>query len=213
MAARYALHGIWASGPTYKVGLMLALTGTPFDYVHVDMMKGAHKQPDFLALNRFGQVPCLQDRATGLTMSQSSAILEYLAETSGAFVGASPAERQAAREWVHWGNDRLSRGIYRSRAARFGFMKLGEDVAAHYSKEGEAALKELDGHMAGRDWLAGGAGPTFADVDLYGVIAYAGHGGFDVAAYPNVAAWAARIEALPGFAGIDALLPKESRTA
>src|SRR3954469_14023052 len=40
MSARYTLHGIWASGPTYKAGLLLALAGEPFDYVHVDLRAG-----------------------------------------------------------------------------------------------------------------------------------------------------------------------------
>lgn len=213
MAARYVLHGIFASGPTYKVGLMLTLAGVPFAYEHVNMMQGAHKSPDYIAKNRYGQVPCLEDRETGRLMCQSSAILEYLAETSGKFAGADAAERQAAREWVHWSNDRLTRGIYRPRGIKFGFMKVPEDVAAHYTAEGKAGLAELDKHIAGKTWLAGGAGPTFADIDVYGVVGYAGQAGFDLGDYPNVKAWAARVEALPGFQSVDALLPKESRAA
>ena len=51
---RFTLHGIFASGPTYKVGLMLNLTGTPYDYEHVDLRSGAHKADAFLAKNRYG---------------------------------------------------------------------------------------------------------------------------------------------------------------
>lgn len=213
MAARYALHGIWASGPTYKVGLMLTLTGTPFDYEHIEMMQGAHKSPAYLAKNRFGQVPALEDRETGRTMCQSSAILEYLAETTGQFAGADAAERQVAREWVHWSNDRLARGVFRPRGIRFGFLKVHEEVGAHYEGEGKAALAELDKHLAGRTWLAGGTGPTFADIDVYGVVGYAPQAGLDLAATPNVAAWAKRVEALPHFQSVDTLLPKQSRSA
>jgi glutathione S-transferase len=213
MATRYVLHGIYLSGPTYKVGLMLTLTGIPFDYEHLNMMQGAHKQPDFLAKNRYGQAPCLEDRETGRGMCQSSAILEYLAETSGKFLGADAAERQVAREWVCWSNDRLARGIYRPRGLRFGFMKAHEEVGAHYTNEGKAALAELDRHLAGKTWLAGGAAPTFADLDVYGVAAYAPQAGYDFADTPNVKAWMGRVEALPGFRGVEDLLPKESRAA
>ena len=45
MPARYTLHGFFRSGPTYKVGLMLALAGEPFDYVHVNLREAEHKQP------------------------------------------------------------------------------------------------------------------------------------------------------------------------
>ena len=59
MRARYALYGIWASGPTYKVGLMLALAREAFEYVHVNLREGEHKKPEYLAKQRFGQVPLL----------------------------------------------------------------------------------------------------------------------------------------------------------
>ena len=39
---------------------MLALAGAPFSYRHVDLAQGAQKQPDYLALNRFGQVPAIR---------------------------------------------------------------------------------------------------------------------------------------------------------
>ena len=54
MPARYTLHGIFASGPTYKVGLMLSLAGEHFDYVHVNLREGEHKRPEYLAKQRFG---------------------------------------------------------------------------------------------------------------------------------------------------------------
>lgn len=210
--ARFRLHGIWASGPTYKVALMLALSGEPYDYVHVNLQGGEHKSPDFLAKNRFGQVPCLEDTSNGVTMSQSGAILEYLAEQTGKFLPQGVAARQAAREWVFWGWDKLARGIYRSRAFKFGFAKAVADVIEHYAGDGANALKDLDSYLNGRDWLAGPAA-SFADIDLYGVAAYAGQAGFQLNDYPNVEAWMQRIERLPGFADINTLLPKESRAA
>ena len=212
MTARFALHGIWASGPTYKVALMLALTGTPFDYEHVDMMQGAHRAPEHLARNRYGSVPALEDREVGLTLQQSGAALEYLADVTGSFRPEGPIERARALEWVLWGWDRLARGVYRPRGFKFGFIKAPEDVQRHYEAEGQAALAELDRHLAGRTWLAGER-PTYADVDLYGVVAYAPQGGHDLQGLTNLAAWMGRIETLPGFADVNSLLPKTSRAA
>ena len=131
--ARYELHGIWASGPTYKVGLMLALAGVSYDYVHVDLASGAQRQPEYLSKNRFGVVPCLTDKQTGEHLCQSAAILEHLADAAGKFQGADAAERRQAREWVLWGWDRLARGVYRPRAYKFGFWKASEEVEAHYA--------------------------------------------------------------------------------
>jgi glutathione S-transferase len=210
--ARYTLHGIWASGPTYKVALMLTLCGEPFDYEHVDMMQGAHKSPAYLSKNRFGQVPCLVDSKNDLTMCQSGAILEYIAEQTGKFLPATPQARQQAREWVFWGWDRLARGIYRPRAIKLGFLKAAAEIADHYLADGGGALKELDRHLAGKDWLVDAA-PSYADIDLYGVAAYAGQGGHQLNDVPHVEAWMQRIERLPGFKDVNTLLPKESRAA
>lgn len=212
MATRFALHGIWASGPTYKVGLMLALTGTPYDYEHVDMLQGGHKSPEHLARNRYGSVPALEDREAGLCLAQSGASLEYLAEVTGKFRPDNVADRARALEWVLWGWDRLARGVYRPRSYKLGFQRASDEVKAHYDGEGAAALKELDAHLAGREWLVGAA-PSWADVDLYGVVAYAPQSGQDLTGLANVAGWMSRIEALPGFADVRSLLPKESKAA
>jgi glutathione S-transferase len=74
------------------------------------------------------------------------------------------------------------------------------------------ALGVLDAHLAGRSFLVG-EGVTIADIDIYGVAAYAEQAGHDLGAVPNVAAWMRRIEALPGFLAADACLPKETRAA
>jgi glutathione S-transferase len=74
-------------------------------------------------------------------------------------------------------------------------------------------LAELDRHLAGKSWLAGGAAPIFADLDVYSVAAYAPQAGYDLAETPNVKAWMDHIEALPAFKGVNDLLPKESRPA
>jgi glutathione S-transferase len=212
MAARFELHGIWLSGPTYKVGLMLSLCGEPFDYVNVNLRGGEHKSPAFLAKQRFGQVPLLVDRSKGLNLCQSASILEYLAGALGKFGGAGPEEMIAAREWMFWSFDRLAPNIYRSRGIRLGLRAVTFDVAALYMNEGNIALKVLDDHLAGRDWLVG-SGPTIADIDVYGVVDYAPAGGFDLGQYKNILAWMKRMQGLKGFAGSGTLLPKESRAA
>lgn len=213
MTARFELHGIFLSGPAYKVGLLLSLCGEAFDYVHVDLMTGAHKSPAYLERNRFGVVSTLIDREAGTQMAQSSAILEEIALLTGKFYGGSPAERRAAREWVLWGWDRLAKGIYRSRAAKFGFVKYPPEVVDHYRSEGEAGLKALDFFLKGREWICDGAQPTFADIDLFGFAIYAGEAGLSLDGLSHLQAWIKRIEALPGYRSPGELLPKESRTA
>jgi glutathione S-transferase len=212
MTARFTLHGSFMSGPTNKVALMLTLAGEPFDYVHVDMRAGEHKTPAYLAKQRFGQVPLLVDQRNGRHLCQSAAILDYLADTLGQFGGASLDERIEAREWMFWDFDRLAPPLYRSRSMRLGIRPSTPDFVDAYAREGDAALKVLDGHLAGRSWIVGEAA-TIADIDIYGVVAFAEEGGFDVAQYPHVSAWMKRYESLPRFARPGHLLPRESRAA
>jgi glutathione S-transferase len=212
MSARYELQGSWLSGPTYKVALMLALSGEPFDYVHVNLRAGEHKQPAYLAKQRFGQVPLLVDRGAGRNLCQSASILEYLAEMLGKFGGDTIEEKIQAREWMFWDFDRLAPPIYRSRGIRLGLRSVPFDTAAMYYNDGNMALKVMDDHLSGRDWLVGG-GPTIADIDAYGVLEYAAAGGFDLARYAGISGWMARFKALKGFGTPDQLMPKESRAA
>ena len=69
------------SGHSHRVELMLSLLNVPTELVFVDLMKGAHKTPEFLALNRFGQVPVIDDNGT--VLADSNGILVYLASKYG----------------------------------------------------------------------------------------------------------------------------------
>jgi glutathione S-transferase len=209
---RYTLHGIFASGPTYKVGLMLRLTNSPFDYEHVDLRAGAHKADAFLVKNRYGQVPVLEDSQTDYCLSQSSVILDYLADETGKFGGKDRGERLRAREWQLWGAGNLTTGIYRTRAAKLGFFKFPEAIAEANLQTALAALKELNTLLDGREFLVG-KGATIADIDIYGIAAYASQAGIDLQSHPNIRKWFARIEALPGFKDVSTCLPQASAKA
>src|SRR5262249_27247511 len=111
------------------------------------------------------------------------------------------------REWLFWDFDRLAPTIYRSRAIRLGFRQADDAVKAMYADEGKIALTVLDKELGKGEWLVGGH-PTIADIDVYGVVHYAAGGGFDLAAYPNISAWKARVEALPGFGAPEQLMPQ-----
>jgi glutathione S-transferase len=204
MAAAYTLYGNFLSSPTYKVGLMLGLCGLPFDYRHIDLAKRQQKSPDFLAINRYGQVPAI--RHDGRAMCQANAILEYIAEQTGKFGGATPDERQRIREWLVWETDRLEPGINRTRFFER-FAKADPAVMQFTRDHADAGLGVLDDLLAGKTFLVADR-PTIADISIYCVVAYMEEGKFDITAWPQVKAWADRVSALPGFKPPYDLLPK-----
>jgi glutathione S-transferase len=204
------LHGVFLSMPTAKVGLMLAMCGAKWNYRHVDMRAGQHKAPEFLAMNRFGQVPVLQHGERSI--AQSNAILQYLAQHFGKFQGRSDSDAWRIAEWLSWDFDRFSSGVGLCRTFAKFQPQTPEDVKSYMRTRGEQALATLDRHLGSSKFLVGGA-PTIADIAVFPWIATADEGGFTVANYPNLQAWAERMLTFPGVAHPYTVLPKEDRVA
>jgi glutathione S-transferase len=205
--SKMTLYGIWLSGPTYKAGLALSLMGQSFAYKHVDLRAGAHKQADFLAINRYGQVPALVDG--DLKLCQSGSILIYLADKTGKMGGQTPEEKARVREWIFWEAGHLGANIYRPRAIKRGFMKAEDSVYTMYANMAGDALKVLDTELGdGKEFLVG-SGPTIADVAVYGDVAYAEEAAIDLGPYANIKAWMGRVEKLQGFKKYEDVLPKQ----
>lgn len=196
------------SGPSYRVGLALALMQEPHAFEWVDLPGGGTRAPDYMKKSRFGNVPCLQDGENYIV--QSSAILDYLAEKTGKFGGANAIERAHINEWMFWDFDRLCPGLFRSRAYKLGIRKAEPQVVDAFRGEGEAGLATLEAHLANNEWLALGK-PTIADISVYAGIYYAADGGFDLSKYPAISAWKARVEALPGYGKPADVIPAASR--
>src|SRR4030088_80284 len=97
---RFVLHGSFTSSSTYKPMLFLALAGLPFSFRTVNLKNGVQKEPEHLAINRYGQVPVLRHR--GLTLVMSNVILDYLARTTGHFETATEQDRLRARRLLSW---------------------------------------------------------------------------------------------------------------
>lgn len=82
--------------------------GAEYEFVLLDMQSGAHKQPDFLAINPFGKVPAIADG--DCTMWESGAILIYLAEKFGKMPD-SLAEKGVIYQWILFANSTLAMGL------------------------------------------------------------------------------------------------------
>lgn len=183
------------SGHSHRAVLFLSLLGAPAEIIEVDLASGAHKQPEFLKINRFGQVPVLVDGT--VTIADSNGILVYLAKKLGRsdWLPESPAEAAAVQRWLSVAAGQIAFGPAAARLITvFGAKFNAEEVIAR----AHAVLTLIDGELAGQSWITGSR-PTIADVALYSYIARAPEGNVDLAGYPQLRQWLARIEALPGF--------------
>jgi glutathione S-transferase len=184
------------SGHCHRVELYLSLLGLPHELVTVDLMSGAHKQPEFLSKNSFGQVPVLEDG--DLTIADSTAILLYLGErydAAGEFWPRTPQAKAAVQRWLSIASGPLAFGPAAARRARLLGAKVDYEEALRITQQ---LFGTLEIELARRAYLLGDA-PTLADVALYAYVARAPEGDVSLEPYPTIRAWLARIEALPGF--------------
>lgn len=183
------------SGHSHRVELMLSLLALPTELILVDLAKGEHKQPAFLAINAFGQVPVIDD--DGTVLSDSNGILVYLAKKygSGSWQPQDPLAEARIQRWLSVAAGQVAYGPAAARLITvFGAAFNADEVITR----AHTLLKVMDTELADSPFLAGPE-PTIADVANYSYIAHAPEGNVSLEAYPNVQAWLQRIEALPGF--------------
>lgn len=190
------LYGHELSGNSYKVRLFLQLLNLDYEWIKVDLLKGEHKSPEYLALNPFGQVPLLRDGETKLADAQ--AILVYLARQYGGepWLPLEPLPLALVIRWLSITAGEVRQGLENARLYHL-FGATSINIERAYQKA-EHILTQLDQHLNTRTWLEGER-PTIADVAVFPYIALASDGKIDLAPYPQVIAWIDRIKQLPGY--------------
>ena len=205
------------------VMLFIAEHGIEVELVHVDLMSGAHREGWYLEINPNGIVPFLVDG--DLTLGESSAILKYLADRVRS--PAYPTELKArakANEALDWLSTQLHVyfcvfTIYPHMGAPHG---LDPAIAKGLMAYGEARcprwLTILDQHMLGGRPFLGGDRIGVADYLGASFITLGEIAGFDLAPYPNIQAWIARMKSRPhwdevyaGFGGLVRVLRGQSQ--
>jgi glutathione S-transferase len=146
----------------------------------------------------------------GRCLAESNAILWYLAEGTRFVPGADDAEgrwqRAQVLQWMFFEQYSHEPNIatLRNWLAHGLEMTPERQVAVPGKRRwGEAALAVMEDHLRARRFFVGER-YTIADIALYAYTHVAGEGGFDLAPYPAVRAWLARVAAEPGHLAITA---------
>jgi glutathione S-transferase len=187
------------SGHSHRVEALLSLLDLDTNIVDVDLANGAHKQPEFLAKNSFGQVPVIEDGE--VTLSDSNAILVYLArkyDRKGHWLPTDDIEHAEVQKYLSLAAGKIAYGPAAARLVNVFGAGLDHELAITTA---HAVLSVLEEHLLGREWLVGNH-PTIADIANYAYIAHAPEGDVSLQEYPQVRRWLANIEALPGFVGM-----------
>ena len=192
------LYGFLPSGNVYKVRLLLAQLRIPHRRVEVSQITADTARPEFRAINPIGKVPTVVFD-DGRMLSESGAILHYLANLTR-FWPPHPWDQAQVLRWMFFEQNNHEPNIA---GLRFWNMHavpvtpLMELWAPARRASGEAALAVMDGHLAVRSFFVGER-YSIADVALYAYTHVAPEGGFDLAPYPHLVAWLARVAGQPG---------------
>ena len=197
------LYDYLDSGNGYKIRLLLAQLGRHYRWRELDIMHGGTRTPEFLRKNPNGRIPAIE-LEDGSCLAESDAILWYLAEGSP-YVPNEALARAQVLQWMFF--EQYSHEPYVA-TPRYIVKHLPADSPRQAElpkrlEQGRAALAVMEQHLASRQYFVGER-YSIADIALYAYTHVAGEGGFDLAPYPSVRAWLARVAAEPGHVSITA---------
>lgn len=195
------IYGDIQSGNCYKITLLCSLLGIAHEWVHVDILAGGTSTAEFLAKNPNGKIPLLE-REDGRCLSESNAILNYLAAGSAllptdTYALAKVQQWQFFEQYSHEPFIAVARFIAK-------YLGLPENRRAEYEAKqagGHRALAIMEQQLTDAPFLVGHS-LTTADISLYGYTHVADEGGFELGRYPAVQAWIGRIKMLPNYVGM-----------
>ena len=192
------------SGNCYKVRLLLAHLGIPYETRELSVVDRSNRREVLGNLNPALRVPTLI-LDDGRPLAESNAILWYF----GGGTRFVPDDAYAAAQvlqWMFFEQYDLEPAVA---VVRFWLAYSGTPERLtpvrheELMRSGNRALAALERHLAERDWLVGG-GMTIADVSLYAYTHVAPEGGLELESYSAVRAWLERLAAQPGHVAIDA---------
>ncbi len=190
------------SGNCYKVRLLLAHLGMPYERRELSVVDRSNRKELLGYVNPALRVPTLVFD-DGRSLAESGAILWFLGDGTQ-YVPTDPWNRAKVLQWMFFEQYSHEPNVA---VARFWLHELGsppsEDALAERQRLGYLALDALEQGLTGRDFLVGDA-YSIADIALYAYTHVAGEGGFDLSRYSAIPGWIDRVATQPGHVKITA---------
>lgn len=197
------LYNSAVSGNCYKVRLLLAHLGIPFETTELSVVDRSNRLDVLGALNPALRVPTLV-LEDGRPLAESNAILWYFGDGTD-YVPTDAYERAQVLQWQFFEQYQHEPAIAVARfwLAYSGTPERFEDLLPEKMKAGYVALDAMERHLDGRRFLVGER-YSIADISLYAYTHVADEGGFELDPYPAIRGWLERVAAQPGHVPIDA---------
>ncbi len=178
----------------WKVAILLEELGLPYQVHVVNLMSGAQRKPEYVALNPNGRIPTLVDD-DGFTVFESGAILIWLAEKHGKLLPKDPKARSLVIQWIMFQMGGI--GPMQGQANvffRYWPNKIPE-VIDRYHKETRRLYEVLEKRLEGREWLCDEY--SIADICNFPWVHIHKWAGVETEGLPNVQAWLTRMRERP----------------
>jgi GST-like protein len=190
----------WTTPNGHKITIFLEEAGVPYTIKPVNISTGEQFEPEFLKISPNNRIPAIvdSDPADGkgpLSVFESGAILQYLAEKTGKFLPKDARERADVMQWLFW-----QMGGLGPMAGQNGHFKnyAPEKIPYaidRYVKETERLYGVLDERLEGRDFITGDY--SIADMACYPWIVPHERHGQNLGEFRNLQRWFRAIEQRP----------------
>ena len=190
----------WTTPNGHKITLFLEESGLPYTIKPINISKGEQFNPDFLKIAPNNRIPAIVDHAPAdggapLSLFESGAILQYLAEKTGRFLPADPRGRSETMEWLFW----QMGGLGPMAGQNHHFVQYAPEPIPYaidrYVKETGRLYAVLDRQLSGRDFIAGEY--SIADMACYPWIVPHERQQQNLDDFPNLQRWFKSIAARP----------------
>jgi GST-like protein len=190
----------WTTPNGHKITIFLEEAGTPYKIHPVNISKGEQFAPEFLAIAPNNRIPAIvdtepKDGGAPISIFESGAILEYLAEREGKFLPVAPREKYEVLQWLYW----QMGGLGPMAGQNHHFVQYAPEripyAMERYIKETGRLYGVLNKRLADRAFIAGAY--SIADMACYPWIVPHERQQQNLAAFPHLQRWFDEIAARP----------------
>lgn len=190
----------WTTPNGHKITIFAEEAGIPYKIIPVNIGAGDQFQPDFLKISPNNRMPAIIDHApadggAAISVFESGAILQYLAEKTGKFLPADIRGRTEVMQWLYW----QMAGLGPMAGQNHHFVQYAPEhipyAVERYVKETNRLYGVLNKRLADREFVA--ETYSIADMAIYPWIVPYERQGQKLENFPHLKRWFETIQARP----------------
>jgi glutathione S-transferase len=180
----------------WKASVALEELGLPYEVHAIDLLSGAQRAPDYLAINPNGRIPAIVDHdAEDFAVFESGAILIYLAEKTGQLMPSDAKGRSRVLQWLMFQMGGIGPMMGQANVFHRYFPEKIQVVIDRYQGESGRLFGVLDRQLADNEWLAGDY--SIADIANWCWVRTHKWSGVNIEPFEHLQRWVAAIAARP----------------